>query len=48
MAPRLTVLLSRLVQTPYVEPVPHFHQGPQALPAACYDERCRVPRLAVD
>lgn len=25
----------------------HFHQGPQGLPAPCFDERCPNPRLSV-
>jgi len=29
------------------EPDVHFHAGPDSLPAVCYDERCRNPRLEV-
>ncbi|HEX2412536.1 MAG TPA: hypothetical protein VHJ39_15320 [Solirubrobacteraceae bacterium] len=29
------------------EVTPHFHQGPESTPAACYDQRCALPWLDV-
>jgi hypothetical protein len=29
------------------EPEVHFHAGPDQLPAVCYDEQCRNPRMDV-
>ena len=42
----------RLIQwltaaTPEHQSHPHFHQGPDHTPSACYDARCASPRLDV-
>ena len=47
MAPRLLNWITNVVRDPDAEAQPHFHQGPESLPAVCYDERCRSPRLDV-
>ncbi len=47
MAHRLISWITNVVRDPDSEPQPHFHQGPESMPAVCYDERCRLPRLDV-
>jgi hypothetical protein len=47
MAPRVIRWIANSVRTEYVEPPPHFHQGPDSTPAVCYDADCSSPRLDV-
>lgn len=44
---RMMQWITSAVRDDYTEPEAHFHQGPEATPAVCYDEPCRVPRLDV-
>jgi hypothetical protein len=39
--------LSPRATTPHDHEQPHFHQGAQGNPAACFQPRCRRPRLDV-
>jgi hypothetical protein len=44
---RVVGWISDVIRDPYIEPRPHFHQGPQATPAVCYDAHCRAPQLDI-
>jgi hypothetical protein len=44
---RLIQWISNVVRDPYSEPEPHFHSGPNSMPAVCYDAHCGTPRLDV-
>jgi hypothetical protein len=46
MTLRLKTLLDFL-GAPRDEQEVHFHSGPQARPAACFDRGCAIPRLDV-
>ncbi len=45
MARRVIDWISTALRDPDVEAEVHFHRGPQSIPAACHDPRCRSPRL---
>ena len=47
MARRVIGWISSVIRDPDIEPRPHFHQGPEATPAVCYDAHCRMPHLDV-
>jgi hypothetical protein len=47
MTRRVIDWISHAMADRYVEPEPHFHQGPESTPAPCYDAGCGVPRLDV-
>jgi hypothetical protein len=47
MTNRIKQWILDVVLDPDTEPAVHFHQGPDAHPAVCYDERCGAPRLSV-
>ena len=47
MAHRLISWITGILRDADGEAQPHFHQGPESLPAVCYDEDCRSPRLDV-
>ena len=48
MTRRMIQWIASTVRTPYTEPATHFHQGPQASPAVCFNPNCPVPRLELD
>jgi hypothetical protein len=47
MARRVIRWIADVMRDPYIEPPAHFHQGPDATPAVCYDQNCGSPRLDV-
>ena len=47
MARRVIDWITNVMREPYTEPEPHFHQGPESMPAVCYDAGCGMPRLDV-
>ena len=48
MARRVIDWIANVMREPYMESEAHFHQGPESLPAVCYDPRCGSPRLDVE
>jgi hypothetical protein len=44
---RIIQWLAAATRDPHAEPEAHFHRGPQAAPAVCHDQHCRIPRLDV-
>jgi hypothetical protein len=40
-------LAARATATPQDHEHPHFHQGAQGNPAACFDAGCRRPQLEI-
>ncbi len=47
MRHRIAAALTRVLRTDQGADVPHFHQGAEGAPAACYDAHCARPRLDV-
>lgn len=44
---KIKTLFADLLGTPRTAEDVHFHAGPHAHPAVCFDARCGVPRLDV-
>jgi hypothetical protein len=44
---RVIQWLTGTARASHGQPEVHFHQGPGATPAVCYDARCGSPRLDV-
>ncbi len=45
MKRRVIGWIASAIRGSHAEPQPHFHKGPHAVPAVCYDAHCGTPRL---